>query len=112
MKILKNVPLIITGILLVPSLTFANLPGHLPRMTTVTDTFNFQIWDGNNIAIWMSNDGAYSTYRATGNSGLEWPAGSEIGAVFDGGLWIASGVYFVRLQSGDLVENQKVVLLK
>jgi len=54
-------------------LIFAKLPGHLPWMTTVTDTFNFQIWDGNNIATWMSNDGAYATYRATGNSGLEWP---------------------------------------
>jgi len=52
-------------------LIFAKLPGHLPWMTTVTDTFNFQIWDGNNIATWMSNNGAYATYRATGNSGLE-----------------------------------------
>lgn len=84
----------LTGIILliVPFPTFGEKPNHLPQRTTVTDTFNFQTWDGNNISTWMSNDGAYSTYRVTGNSGLEWPKGSGKLAVFDGGLWIASGI--------------------
>ena len=50
-----------------------------------------RLWDGNNIAVVVSNDGAFVDYRLTGESGLEWPKGSGLTAVFTAGLWVLAG---------------------
>jgi len=49
------------------------------------------IWDGNAISTIHGNHGDFASYHVTGKSGLEWPKGSGIGAVYQAGLWILAG---------------------
>ncbi len=49
-------------------------------------------FDGNRIAFYVENTGAYITYHATGNAGLEWPKGSNKTADFAAGIWVAGKV--------------------
>ena len=49
------------------------------------------IWDGNQISTIHGNHGDVVSYHISGNSGLEWPKGSGKLAVFQSGIWLASG---------------------
>ena len=49
------------------------------------------IWDGNQISTIHGNHGDVVSYHISGNSGLEWPKGSGKLAVFQAGIWLASG---------------------
>ena len=49
------------------------------------------VWDGNQISTIHGNHGDVVSYHITGNSGLEWPKGSGKLAVFQSGIWLASG---------------------
>ncbi|NQV38326.1 MAG: T9SS type A sorting domain-containing protein [Candidatus Marinimicrobia bacterium] len=49
------------------------------------------IWDGNNISTVHGNHGNFSDYDVTGNSGTEWPKGSNKTVIFQGGVWLLSG---------------------
>ena len=49
------------------------------------------IWDGNQISTIHGNNGPVVSYAITGNSGLEWPKGSGKLAIFQAGVWLASG---------------------
>ena len=65
-----------------------DLPHDLFRsLSTVEHT----VWDGNQISTWHGNHGDVVSYHVTGNSGLEWPKGSGKLAVFQSGIWLASG---------------------
>ncbi len=50
-----------------------------------------KIWDGNQISTVHGNHGDVVSYHISGNSGLEWPKGSGKLAVFQSGIWLASG---------------------
>jgi len=54
-------------------------------------TLEYKRFDGNRIRTWTFNNGEWVSYNVTGNSGLEWPKGSGKLAVFQSGLWLASG---------------------
>jgi hypothetical protein len=49
------------------------------------------IWDGNRISTVHGNHGDIASYHITGESGTEWPKGSGKTAIFQSGLWLASG---------------------
>jgi len=49
------------------------------------------VWDGNQISTVHGNHGDVVSYHISGNSGLEWPKGSGKLAVFQSGIWLASG---------------------
>ena len=49
------------------------------------------IWDGNQISTTHGNHGDIASYHLSGESGLQWPKGSGKTAVFQSGLWMASG---------------------
>ena len=49
------------------------------------------VWDGNQISTIHGNHGDVVSYHISGNSGLEWPKGSGKLAVFQSGIWLASG---------------------
>lgn len=49
------------------------------------------IWDENQISTWHGNHGDVVSYHAIGRTGLEWPIGSGIGAVYQSGLWLGAG---------------------
>ncbi len=68
--------------------------GVLPegyRDNDFSRSLEYQIWNGNQISTWHSNDGNIVSYQATNNAGLEWPIGSGKTAVFSSGLWLAAG---------------------
>ncbi len=54
-----------------------------------TATLEHELWDGNQISTYHGNHGDFVSYHVTGNSGLEWPKGSQKTAVFQAGLWLA-----------------------
>ena len=75
-------------------------PGALFRpMQTIEHT----IWDGNLISTFHGNHGDWVSYHVTSNAGLEWPKGSGKTAVFQSGLWLASGK--VKPLGGDWVNE-------
>ena len=55
-------------------------------------TREFVQFSGNNISNWIGNRGQLVSLEATGNSGLEWPAGSGNKAVFASGIWVTGQV--------------------
>ena len=61
------------------------------------------IWDGNQISTVHGNHGDVVSYHISGNSGLEWPKGSGKLAVFQSGIWLASGLS--RAPGGDWVDE-------
>jgi len=65
-----------------------------PIITSSTTTFtpDYQQFDANRIRNLFSNVGEITSYRITGNAGLEWPSGTSLTAVFQSGLWIAGKV--------------------
>ncbi|NQV42635.1 MAG: T9SS type A sorting domain-containing protein [Candidatus Marinimicrobia bacterium] len=60
----------------------------LHRPSTLED----ELFEGNNINNYIGNDGHLVSHRATGDSGLEWPAGSGNTAIFSAGIWVAGMV--------------------
>lgn len=48
--------------------------------------------DGNSIRAWYRNNGSFNRHPYTGNSGFEWPAGSNKFARYASGLWIGAVV--------------------
>lgn len=48
--------------------------------------------DGNYIAAWFKNNGSFNRDPVTGNSGFEWPNGSNKHLTYASGLWIAGKV--------------------
>jgi len=73
-----------------PALTFAAKPVRTAPATAFTT--NYQQFDANRIRNWFSNVGEITTSSVTGFSGLEWPDGTGLTAVFKSGLWIAGKV--------------------
>ena len=61
------------------------------------------VWDGNQISTVHGNHGDVVSYHISGNSGLEWPKGSGKLAVFQSGIWLASGR--TRAPGGDWVDE-------
>ena len=61
------------------------------------------VWDGNQISTVHGNHGDVVSYHISGNSGLEWPKGSGKLAVFQSGIWLASGRS--RAPGGDWVDE-------
>lgn len=51
----------------------------------------FKRFDGNRIRTWTYNNGEWVSSGVTSDSGLEWPKGSGKYAVFQSGMWLASG---------------------
>ena len=49
------------------------------------------VWDGNQISTVHGNHADVVSYHISGHSGLEWPKGSGKLAVFQSGIWLASG---------------------
>ncbi len=73
-----------------PSNTYTDhLEHHLMRDASSVE---HTVWDGNQISTWHGNHGDVVSYHITGNSGLEWPKGSGKLAVFQSGIWLASGL--------------------
>ncbi len=68
--------------------TINELPPDVFRSST---TVEHTVWDGNQISTWHGNHGDVVSFHITGNSGLEWPKGSGKLAVFQSGIWLASG---------------------
>ena len=64
---------------------------HGPIYKSLTSPVEHVIWDGNQISSVHGNHGDDASYHVTGNSGLEWPKGSGKLAVFQSGIWLASG---------------------
>jgi len=82
--------LIILLILLLSNLQILAKP-EAGKKSTVSK-YEYVQFDINNIACWFGNNGEIVSYNVTGNSGLEWPAGSGISAVFQAGPWLAGKV--------------------
>ena len=53
---------------------------------------DFKYFDANRIGSWISNEGEIVSFRVTGNSGMEWPRGSNKTINFQSGIWIAGKV--------------------
>ncbi|RKY47041.1 MAG: hypothetical protein DRP86_08260, partial [Candidatus Neomarinimicrobiota bacterium] len=51
----------------------------------------YKRFDGNRIRTWTYNNGEWVSSGVTSESGLEWPKGSGKYAVFQSGMWLASG---------------------
>jgi len=64
---------------------------HGPIYKSLNATVEHVVWDGNQISSIHGNHGDDASYHVTGNSGLEWPKGSGKLAVFQSGIWLASG---------------------
>mgnify|MGYP001807044844 CR=1 FL=1 len=64
---------------------------HGPTYKSMASPVEHVIWDGNKISSVHGNHGDDASYHVTGNSGLEWPKGSGKLAVFQSGIWLASG---------------------
>jgi len=65
-----------------------------PAPTTAATSFtpDYRQFDANRIRNWFSNVGEITSYRITGDAGLEWPSGTGLTAVFQSGLWVAGKV--------------------
>ena len=50
----------------------------------------------NNISVNMENNGMLVSYHITGNSGMEWPLGSDLFIDFSSGIW------FAGIQNGEI----------
>jgi len=57
-----------------------------------TAVLEYKLWDGNQIATYHRNNGAIVDHNATGDSGLEWPKGSDRTAIYASGIWLAGMV--------------------
>ncbi len=76
-------------------LTLSAIYGILPdghATSHISRSLEHQVWDGNNISTIMGNHGKVVSHHLAGDSGLEWPKGSGIQAIFSDGIWLASGI--------------------
>ncbi len=64
---------------------------HGPVYKSLSAPVEHVLWNGNQISTIHGNHGDVASYHVTGNSGLEWPKGSGKLAVFQSGIWLASG---------------------
>lgn len=55
-------------------------------------SFDYYLWDGNNIQTWIGNNATLVSHAPMGSAGLEWPKDSGTTAVFSGGLWLGAGL--------------------
>lgn len=60
------------------------LPNPTPPIAYITDQKLFNI---NNISTWYRNNGSYNRNPVSGNSGFEWPKGTNKFARYASGLW-------------------------
>ena len=69
------------------------ISGKTDRLNSQTRTANVEhvIWDGNQISNIHGNHGDIASYHVNGHSGLEWPKGENTHALFQSGIWIATG---------------------
>ncbi|MEO7356764.1 MAG: hypothetical protein ABIY50_04530, partial [Ignavibacteria bacterium] len=68
----------------------SNGDSNLPyQISAVIDSKKME---GNNIRTWYRNNGSFNRDPATGNSGFEWPKGSNKFARYASGLWIGAVV--------------------
>ncbi len=72
-------------------------------MATAAAPIDHVIWDGNNISTIHGNDGDIVSSDVTSSSGMEWPKGSGRLAVFQSGMWLASGLS--RSPGGEWVDD-------
>lgn len=56
------------------------------------NSWDYSQIDVNNISAWITNYGSLFRHPLTGNSGLEWPKGGGVFAVYASGLWIGAKV--------------------
>ena len=71
-----------------------NLTGKDTQTTQVRsiNSWDYAQIDVNNISAWITNYGSIFRHPLTGNSGLEWPKGGGVFAVYASGLWISAKV--------------------
>ncbi len=71
--------------------TFGVNPNQSSTLVSRNAAVEAVIWDGNQISNIHLNTGEIVSSGVTGESGLVWPIGGGIGAVYQSGLWIAAG---------------------
>lgn len=66
-----------------------NLPLSVPFQI---ESINLDGFDGNNIGMWMINNGQFAYNPVNGQSGLYWPLDEKKNAVYASGMWIGAMV--------------------
>ena len=67
----------------------AGLPDSSGQSLQRPASMEFVQFDANRIQNWFGNNGHAVSHVPTGSSGLEWPKGSGLRAVFTSGIWLA-----------------------
>ena len=93
-KLLMGITLAMAAIFLVATLNpaMAGLPSKTNPVLSKPSVTQLRNFNPNRIATDINNRGAFVDYNRTGNSGMEWPAGSGKTIHFAGGIWIAGMV--------------------
>lgn len=65
---------------------------QLYKPSGVTTKGDYVIFDANNIATYIRNNGSFNRDPGTGNSGFEWPKGTLNTAIYASGIWIGAMV--------------------
>jgi len=94
---MRKIFIVISGVVLISMLSFRmnddpqknNGDSNLPYQIATVDSKKL---DGNNISTWFRNNGSYNRDPVTGNSGFEWPKGSDKFARYASGLVIGAVV--------------------
>lgn len=67
----------------------------------VTMTVDSKQLDANTISTWFRNNGSFNRNPVTGNSGFEWPKGSNMFARYASGLWLGAVVLNTQTNTYD-----------
>jgi len=76
-------------IFFMPVFLFGSGRGQLQQSTNAASGPDFVWFDVNRIGAWITNEGEFTSFRVTGNSGMEWPIGTGKTINFQSGIWIA-----------------------
>jgi hypothetical protein len=82
--------IVVGGIILTPAI--AELSRNSSNVLSKTTSSEYTLFDANQIASWVGNNGHVVSHNPTGDSGLEWPKGSGNTAVYCSGLWVTGKV--------------------
>ena len=63
--------------------------GPLRKSAFASNSFSFTWFDANRIGAWITNEGEFTSFRISGNAGMEWPRDSSFTIIFQSGIWIA-----------------------
>ncbi len=82
--------IVVGGIILTPAI--AELSRNSSNVLSKTTSSEYTLFDANQIASWVGNNGHVVSHNPTGDAGLEWPQGSGNTAVYCSGLWVTGKV--------------------